>query len=82
MCPSFGGNNSEMEVVGRKIAKFVSQDGIIVWSTQAWLTVFSSFLLQKVCVRHPNLANILGSISHVCINKLFASTPLNVDFAH
>ena len=48
----------------------------------AWLTAFTSLLLQKVCVWHPKLANILGELSCVCTNILFVSTPQNVDFAH
>ena len=44
-----------------------------------WLTVFSSFLLHKVCISYPNLANLLGSVP---LYLLSFSIPSNVDFAH
>ena len=38
----------------------------IVCLTQAWLTVFSSFLLQKLSVCYPILSNLLG-VTSLCI---------------
>ena len=40
--------------------------------TKAWPNIFFSFLLQKVCVCLPNLVDLLGARSHVCINISFA----------
>ena len=41
---------------------------------------FATFLWQNVQVFHPNLANMLGALLHVCINIFFVST--HVEFLH
>ena len=51
----------------------------IVCLTQAWLTVFSVFFLQKVHICRPNLASLLGALSRACIN-LFCLNSVKCSF--
>ena len=46
------------------------------------LSLANSLFPKKVRFWLPNLANLLGALTRVCINILFVSTPQNVDFAH
>ena len=60
----------------------VFQLDYIVCLTQVWQPLFPLFLWQNVRGCHPDRANLLGALLHVCINILFVSTPQNVDFPH
>ena len=46
-------------------------------SDSSLATAFSIFVTKRL-----NLPSKLGKYLRVCINKLFVSTPKNVDFAH
>ena len=43
---------------------------------------FSYFLLQKIRISNPNLANLLEVLISGCMYLLSVTSPLNVYFAH